>query len=50
VSEINLLELANAYRTMASGIVAEPYLIRAVLRDSGGDPHRSQAWARADLD
>ena len=34
-SEINLLELANAYRTMASGIVAEPYLIRAVLRDSG---------------
>ena len=34
-SEINLLELANAYRTMASGIVAEPYLIRAVMRDSG---------------
>jgi penicillin-binding protein 1A len=34
-SEINLLELANAYRTMASGIVAEPYLIRAVQRDYG---------------
>jgi penicillin-binding protein 1A len=34
-SEINLLELANAYRTMASGIVAEPYVIRAVVRDSG---------------
>jgi membrane peptidoglycan carboxypeptidase len=34
-SEINLLELANAYRTMASGIVAEPYVIRAVRRDSG---------------
>ena len=33
-SEINLLELANAYRTMASGIVVEPYLIRAVLRDA----------------
>ena len=33
-SEMNLLELANAYRTMASGIVAEPYLIRAVVRDS----------------
>ena len=33
-SEINLLELANAYRTMASGIVAEPYVIRTVLRDS----------------
>ena len=34
-SEMNLLELANAYRTMASGIVAEPYVIRAVVRDSG---------------
>ena len=34
-SETTLLELANAYRTMASGLVAEPYLIRAVLRDSG---------------
>ncbi len=34
-SEVNLLELANAYRTMASGITAEPYLIRAVVRDSG---------------
>jgi membrane peptidoglycan carboxypeptidase len=33
-SEINLLELANAYRTMASGIEAEPYVIRAVRRDS----------------
>jgi penicillin-binding protein 1A len=34
-SEMNLLELANAYRTMASGIVAEPYVIRAMARDSG---------------
>jgi penicillin-binding protein 1A len=34
-SETTLLELANAYRTMASGIVAEPYVIRAVVRDSG---------------
>jgi penicillin-binding protein 1A len=34
-SEMNLLELANAYRTMASGMVAEPYVIRAVVRDSG---------------
>jgi len=34
-SETTLLELANAYRTMASGLVAEPYLIREVLRDSG---------------
>jgi penicillin-binding protein 1A len=34
-SEVNLLELANAYRTMASGILAEPHVIRKVLRDSG---------------
>jgi len=34
-SEMNLLELANAYRTMASGIVAEPYVIRKIVRDSG---------------
>ena len=34
-SEMNLLELANAYRTMASGIVAEPYVIEKVVRDSG---------------
>jgi penicillin-binding protein 1A len=34
-SEMNLLELANAYRTMASGIVAEPYVIRDIVRDSG---------------
>jgi len=34
-SEMNLLELATAYRTMASGIVAEPYLIRALARGSG---------------
>jgi penicillin-binding protein 1A len=33
-SEMNLLELANAYRTMASGIVAEPYVIRAVIREA----------------
>ena len=34
-SEMNLLELANAYRTMASGIVAEPYVIASIVRDSG---------------
>jgi membrane peptidoglycan carboxypeptidase len=32
---LNLLELANAYRTMASGIIAEPYVIRAIVRSSG---------------
>jgi penicillin-binding protein 1A len=34
-SEMNLLELANAYRTMASGIVAEPFVLRATMRESG---------------
>jgi len=34
-SEVNLLELANAYRTMASGIFTQPYVIRKIVRDSG---------------
>jgi len=37
-SEVTLLELANAYRTMASGIVAQPYVIRTIARTSGGLP------------
>src|SRR5512132_1742176 len=50
-SEVNLLELANAYRTMASGILAEPYLIRKIVGDSGetavDEKHR---WAPVDVD
>lgn len=34
-SEMNLLELANAYRAIASGIAAEPYVIQAVVGPSG---------------
>jgi penicillin-binding protein 1A len=34
-SEVNLLELANAYRAMASGILAHPYVIRKIVHDSG---------------
>jgi membrane peptidoglycan carboxypeptidase len=34
-SEVNLLELANAYRALASGILAQPYIIRKVVRNSG---------------
>ena len=34
-SEVNLLELANAYRTIASGILAQPHVIRRIVRDSG---------------
>jgi len=32
-SEVNLMELANAYRTMASGILAQPYVIQRIVRD-----------------
>ncbi len=31
-SEVTLLELATAYRTIASGLVAQPYVVRQVLR------------------
>jgi len=34
-SEVNLLELATAYRTIASGVVSQPYVIRRIVRDSG---------------
>lgn len=34
-SEMNLLELANAYRVMASGLLAQPYVIRKVITGSG---------------
>jgi penicillin-binding protein 1A len=34
-SEVNLLELANAYRTIASGTLTQPHLIRKIVLDSG---------------
>jgi len=34
-SEVNLLELANAYRTIASGSLTEPRVIRKIVLDSG---------------
>lgn len=34
-SEVNLLELANAYRAIASGILAKPYVIDKVSDNSG---------------
>jgi penicillin-binding protein 1A len=44
-SEVNLLELASAYRTMASGLLGQPYVIREIVRDSGevlgGNTHPS---------
>ncbi len=35
-SEVRLLELANAYRAMASGFLAEPHVIDRVTDSSGG--------------
>ena len=44
-SEVNLLELANAYRTIASGMLTQPHVIRKIVLDSGeviaGGGHRS---------
>ncbi len=34
-SEVNLLELANAYRTIASGILTQPHVIGKIVLDSG---------------
>jgi penicillin-binding protein 1A len=34
-SEVSLLELATAYRTIASGIVARPYVIRQIVHGPG---------------
>ncbi|HXB74570.1 MAG TPA: transglycosylase domain-containing protein [Candidatus Acidoferrales bacterium] len=34
-SEVNLLELANAYRTIASGILTQPRVIRKIVLESG---------------
>jgi len=34
-SEVNLLELATAYRTIASGILAPAFVIRQIVRGSG---------------
>jgi penicillin-binding protein 1A len=34
-SEVNLLELANAYRTIATGALIEPHAIRKIVLDSG---------------
>jgi penicillin-binding protein 1A len=47
-SEVNLLELATAYRTIASGVLAQPYVIQRIVRDSGepvGESRRQTAPA-----
>ena len=46
-SEVRLLELAGAYRAMASGILAEPHIIYRVIDASGGVLYEA---TRAQLD
>jgi penicillin-binding protein 1A len=38
-SEVNLLELATAYRTIASGVLAQPFVIRRIATYAGGAPN-----------
>ena len=42
-SEVNLLELATAYRTIASGRQSSPFVIRSVVTRSGDAPQRSHS-------
>src|SRR5207302_5504484 len=44
-SEVTLLELATAYRTIASGVLAQPYVIRLVVKDSGEPVDRDEEGA-----
>jgi len=45
-SEMNLMELANAYRNIASGVTAQPYVIRKVVRRTGEvEPHTQKKRA-----
>jgi penicillin-binding protein 1A len=39
-SEVNLLELATAYRTIASGVFSQPHVIRRIVRDLDESVHR----------
>jgi penicillin-binding protein 1A len=41
-SEVTLLELANAYRFMASGIAADPYVIARIERSAGNFIYQSR--------
>lgn len=38
-SEVNLLELATAYRTIASGVLAQPFVIRRIATYAGDAPN-----------
>jgi len=45
-SEVRLLELANAYRAIASGVLAEPHVIDVVTDMAGGALYRAPRPAR----
>jgi penicillin-binding protein 1A len=52
-SEVNLLELANAYRTIASGTLTQPHVIQKIVLDSGdviADGERGSFAAAVDGD
>jgi penicillin-binding protein 1A len=50
-SEVSLLELANAYRSMASGIFAEPHVIEQIVRQSGEVAvDNRRGWPRTYID
>lgn len=49
-SEVTLLELASAYRTMASGEFTEPYIVRRIVRRSGEVVGASRRVANAPID
>jgi penicillin-binding protein 1A len=44
-SEVNLLELANMYRALASGISAEPHIVERATDRSGQEIYRAKATA-----
>ena len=49
-SEVSLLELATAYRTIASGVLAQPHVIQRVVRGSGDEiPARRPRQVPVDL-
>ncbi|MET0554504.1 MAG: transglycosylase domain-containing protein [Vicinamibacteria bacterium] len=45
-SEVNLLELANMYRALASGISAEPHIVERATDRSGQEVYRARATSR----
>jgi penicillin-binding protein 1A len=48
-SEVNLMELANAYRTMASGIYAEPHAINKVVRSGEVALDNEHGWPQTNV-